>query len=96
LVNTFVLLFRCRFRKQEKEVGVGIVHVNGVDRKKYIRRSTIWDGYVSEEIGGNSECALGIDKQRDAKMVVSIGHASWVYRHTSGYYPQEWKELWSS
>ena len=75
---------------------MGIVNVRGVDRKNYIRRSTIWDGSVSEEIGGNSECALGIDKQCHEKMVISVRHTSQMCRHTSESYPQEWKELWSS
>jgi hypothetical protein len=37
------------------------MNVHAVDRKNYVRRSTIWDGYVSEEIGDNSDCAVGID-----------------------------------
>ncbi len=61
MVRTFALLFRYHFRVKEEESVVEVRNVYGVDRKNYIRRSTIWAGYVSEEIGGNSECALGIE-----------------------------------
>jgi hypothetical protein len=62
----------------------------------YIRRSTIWTGYVSEEIGGNSERALGIDGQRGAKTAAPGKRAQQMSTQTRGYYPQVWKELWGS